>query len=68
MERLSAGIYSKVGTRLSDLEVRQVDYKVVVRGRADSFYAWQLAIAACQQVLLERSDLLLDCKLDVLPT
>ncbi len=58
-------VVQRAGRRVWELAVSRHNGSVVVRGRADSYYAWQLTVAACQEVLADARTLALDCRLDV---
>lgn len=64
-ESLIAHIRKRAGARVRDVEVTRINGSLIVRGQAQSYYAWQLAIAACHDVLSRTNGLKLDCTLDV---
>jgi hypothetical protein len=55
----------RVGRRVEGLIVFLHGDAVVVRGKSHSYYAWQLVIAECQQVIAGSGPMRLDCVLRV---
>lgn len=58
-------IARRVGRRVQGLIIFRHGDAVVVRGRSHSYYAWQLVIAECQQVIAGSGPMRLDCVLRV---
>jgi hypothetical protein len=58
-------IRSRAGRRVGNLTVAHCGDRMVIRGRAESYYVWQLAIAACQESLVEQPHVGLDCHFEV---
>jgi hypothetical protein len=58
-------ILSRVGRRVVGLIVAYCGDRIVVRGRAESYHVWQLAIAACRESLVEERHVGLDCHFEV---
>jgi hypothetical protein len=58
-------IARRVGRRVEGLIVFRHGDAVVVRGRSNSYHAWQLVIAECQQAMAGLSPMRLDCVLRV---
>ena len=58
-------IEARAGRLVSDVRVEWDENQVRVRGRAHSFYGWQLVIAACRGLLREERDIVLDCQFSV---
>jgi hypothetical protein len=62
---LSDSIRRHAGSRVREVTVNCGTDRVVVQGKADSYYGWQLAIVACRQSLVGRCNLPLDCRFEV---
>ena len=58
-------ITERAGQRIRNLIVSYCDGRMTVRGWAESYYVWQLAIAACRESLVESPNVHLDCSLQV---
>jgi hypothetical protein len=65
IELSASRIRERTGWRVRMIEVSCAGGSVVVRGQADSNYACQRAIAACQQVLAGVDEMRLDLNLEV---
>jgi hypothetical protein len=63
--RLAARINERAGHSIRGLAVSYCHGKVQVRGTARSFYGWQLAIAACRELLLQTPTVNFDCLMRV---
>ena len=50
-QAMTQRIRQRASGRLRELHVEAVGHRVIVRGRAVSFYARQLVLAACREVL-----------------
>jgi hypothetical protein len=58
-------IVSRVGRRISGLMVSYCDDRVTVRGTAESYHVWQLAIAACRELQSEMPSVHFDCHFQI---
>jgi hypothetical protein len=58
-------IASRTGRRVRGLVVAHCHDKLTVRGTAESYYVWQLVIAACRESLAANPDVTLDCQFRV---
>jgi hypothetical protein len=58
-------ITERAGRRVRGLIVSYCDGRMTVRGSADSYHVWQLAIAACRESLIEAPNVRLDCTLQI---
>jgi hypothetical protein len=58
-------ILHRTGGRVRNVVVAQCSDRMVVRGTAETYHGWQLAIAACQEVLAGRRDVRLDCQFEI---
>lgn len=60
-------IHQRTSRRLRELCVDAAEDRVLVQGRAQSYYVKQLALAACREVLADRAALELVHEIDVTP-
>jgi hypothetical protein len=58
-------IVNCAGRRVRGLIASYCDNVMIVRGIAESYHAWQLAIAACRESLAASPAVRLDCRLHV---
>jgi hypothetical protein len=58
-------ILRRAGRRVRNVVVAFCDDQLIVRGTAESYYGWQLAIAACREALSGRHGVQLDCRFEV---
>jgi hypothetical protein len=55
----------RAGYAIPELRVERDARRIIVRGTARTFYAWQLVQKACRDLIAGRDDIELDCAMTV---
>ncbi|HMP78280.1 MAG TPA: hypothetical protein PKD54_02400 [Pirellulaceae bacterium] len=63
--KLTTRIYECAGRLVREIKVSQTADRIIVRGKVQSYYAWQLVQSACLKTLGNAADVSLDCAMTV---